>query len=167
MTHVNATWDMTHSNVGHDSLLRGTCLIRIFDVTHSYVKRGSLVRATCRTRTCSMTHSNVGHDSHISAPIASAARSATPPAAAASAPALCPAISSFPAFFRFPDISRFPAIFTRCDEAEDDAAEDVREGVGGQLEEDSSSLNMVRRIVCTEPFLSGSKFRCEGLGVRV
>ena len=59
------TWDMTHSYVGHDSLICRTWLIHMWDMTLSYVGHDSLICGTWLIHMWDMTLSYVGHDSFI------------------------------------------------------------------------------------------------------
>ena len=48
-------YDMTRSNVRHDSSIRATCLIRTFDMTHSYMRHDTFIHMTWLMHTCDMT----------------------------------------------------------------------------------------------------------------
>jgi len=59
-------WDMTYSNVGHDSFRCGTWLIQMWDMTHSDVVHDSFRCGTWLIQMWDMTHSkyHVGHFWH-------------------------------------------------------------------------------------------------------
>ena len=62
MTHSCVTWlihmfDMTHSQVWHDSSIYVTGLIYIRDTTHLYTWHDSFIHVTWLGRVCDMTHS--------------------------------------------------------------------------------------------------------------
>jgi len=58
-------WEITDSNVGHDSLICWTCLIHMCVMTHSYVAYHSFTRGTWLNYMWDMAPSDEGHDSII------------------------------------------------------------------------------------------------------